>query len=94
MLTDEQKQVVALTKQVEALKNQLKELSPVLEESLTKLGIGSSFQDPEDGTVFEITQPTGTFISFKTVDYNRTKREGEVRGSLAKTRAKELGYDV
>lgn len=93
-LTDEQKRVVDLSKQVELIKTQLKEASAQLEESLLAVGVGKSFQDPEDGTVFEIVVPKGTFISFKTVDYERTRREGERNGSLSLTRAKELGFKV
>lgn len=93
-LSEEQKQVVKLSKQVESIKNELKELNSKLEESLAAVGVGKSFQDPEDGTVFEIVIPKGTFISFKTIDYERTRREGERNGSLSLTRAKELGFKV
>lgn len=94
MLTDEQKTFIELSKRVEGLKNELKEIAPQLEELLAKIGVGSSFQDPQDNTVFEIVVPRGTFVGFKTIDYERTKREGEVKGSLSVKRAKELGFEL
>ena len=94
MLTDEQKSFIELSKKAESLKNELKELGPKLEELLNQIGVGSSFQDPTDNTVFEIVVPRGTFVSFKTVDYDRTKREGESKGSLSVKRAKELGFNL
>lgn len=92
MLTDEQKKFIELSKKVENLKNELKDLNSAMEDLLTTIGVGKAFQDPEDGTVFEIVTPKGTFVSFKTVDYERTKRAGEARGSLSMARAKELGF--
>lgn len=94
MLTDEQKNVIELSKQVESLKTQLKESNSKLEEALGMVGVGQAFQDPEDGTVFEVVVPNGTFVSFKTIDYQRTRREGEKSGSLSLTRAKELGFKI
>lgn len=92
MLTDEQKKLIEVSKKVEGLKNELKELGTEVEGLLTTIGVGKAFQDPEDGTVFEIVAPKGTFVSFKTVDYERTKRAGEARGTLSMARAKELGF--
>jgi hypothetical protein len=92
MLTDEQKRFIELSKKVEGLKNELKELGTEMEGLLTTIGVGKAFQDTEDGTVFEIVAPKGTFVSFKTVDYERTKRTGETRGTLSMARAKELGF--
>jgi len=94
MLTDEQKRFIEVSKKIENIKNELKELGTEVEELLKKIGVGKSFQDPEDGTVFEIIIPEGTFVSFKTVDYERTKRAGEARGTLSMARAKELGFSL
>ena len=94
MLTDEQKKFVELSKKMENLKNELKEVGTEIEGLLTEIGVGKSFQDPEDGVVFEITVPTGTFVNFRKIDYERTKRTGEARGSLSMARAKELGFQV
>jgi hypothetical protein len=93
MLTNEQKNFIEVSKKVESLKNELKELNSVMEDCLEMIGVGKAFQDPEDGTVFEIVIPKGTFVNFKTIDYERTKRAGEARGTLSMTRAKELGFN-
>jgi hypothetical protein len=94
MANEVQKKFIELSRKVEALKNELKEANSQIEGILVEIGVGSSFQDPTDGTVFEVVIPKGTFVSFKTIDYERTKREGETKGSLSLTRAKELGFKV
>jgi hypothetical protein len=94
MLTDQQQRIVELTKEREALKERLKESKEELNALLTEAGVGTHFQDPSDGTVFEVIVPTGTFISFDTIGYNRTKREGERAGTLSMKKAKELGYEI
>lgn len=94
MLTDEQKEAIEISKQIEQKVEELKQLNSKLDEILTNIGIGSSFQDPTDNTVFEIVIPKGQFTSFRHVGYERTKREGERAGSLSVKRAKELGFDL
>jgi hypothetical protein len=93
-LTDAQMQFIELSKRSESLKKELKEVSEKMEGLMLSMGAGTHFQDRDDRTVFEIVVPEGTFVSFKKIDYNRTKREGESRGSLAATRAKDLGYSL
>jgi len=93
-MTDLEQKFIQLSKTYEELKNSLKETGVELEELMTELGVGTHLQDPNDGTVFEIVKPSGTFISYKSVSYDRTKREGESRGSLSKKRAEELGYQI
>jgi hypothetical protein len=93
-LTEKQQKFIELSRQSEDLKKQLKEVQSTLEVMLLEMGAGTHFQDRSDGTVFEVIVPDGTFVSFKKIDYVRTKREGEARGSLAATRAKELGYKL
>lgn len=94
MLTDEQKKFIEMSKKIENLKNELKELNTEMDMVLSTIGVGKAFQDPEDGTVFEIIAPKGTFVNFKAIDYERTKRQGETRGSLSVTRAKDLGFII
>lgn len=52
-----------------------------------------NWQDDE-GTVYQIVKPTGTYIEFKERDYVRTRKLNEKKGSLSLTTAKELGYEV
>lgn len=94
MLTDQQKRVIELSKECELLKEKLKKNKEELNTLLSEVGVGAHFQDPEDRTVFEITIPTGTFVSFSPIGYSRTKREGERAGTLTAKRAKELGYEL
>lgn len=88
-----QNSVVELSLQKEALKKQMEEVSAKLEESLSLLGIGHVFQ-AEDGTVFRVAKPTGTYISFKSIDYDRTRREGEKSGSMSLKDAQAAGFEV
>ena len=94
MLTDQQQKFIEVSKQLELLKEQRKEIGSQLEELANQIGIGSSFQDPEDKTVFEIVVPDGRYVYFDKIDYVRTRREGERSGSLSLKRAKELGYEL
>lgn len=94
MLTDQQQKFIEVSKQLELLKEQRKEIGSQLEELANQIGIGSSFQDPEDKTVFEIVVPDGKYMYFDKIDYVRTRREGERSGSLSLKRAKELGYEL
>lgn len=94
MLTDQQKQFIELSKKLELLKEQRKEIGSQLEELANEIGVGSSFQDPTDKTVFEIVIPDGKYMYFDKIDYNRTRREGERSGSLSLKRAKELGFEL
>jgi hypothetical protein len=88
-----QESLVRLVEYKEALKAQMKDTDVQLESVLKTLGLDYSFQAP-DGIVYKITKPTGTYISFKEIDYARTKKVGEAKGSLSKAEAKELGYTV
>ena len=79
-------------KEYEETKKKFKELSNVLTKELEDLGIGKHFRDPVTGIVYEIVEPKGTFVSYNKISYNRTKADDEVKGSLSKKRAGELGY--
>jgi len=85
--------VVNLSLQKEKLRKEMEELNKNLEDSLRNLGMGHIFQ-AEDGTVFRVSKPAGTFISFRDIDYDRTRREGEKSGSMSLTDARAAGYEV
>ena len=53
MLTDQQKRFIELSKEREAMKDRLKESKEEMNQLLTEIGIGSTFQDPKDNTVFD-----------------------------------------
>lgn len=93
-MTDAQAKFLELSKRYERLLEEMKAIKPTMQELMMEMGEGSSFQDPSDGTVFLVVKPTGTFISFDPIAYERTKRIGETKGSLSVKRAEELGYNV
>jgi hypothetical protein len=85
---------INLSKKYEALKDEIKAVKVELVETMAALGVGDHFQDPSDGTVFQIVKPSGTFISYEPIGYERTKRAGEVKGTMSIKAANELGYTV
>lgn len=85
--------LVELSEKKESLKEQTKKISEELDNLMILLGTNHSFQ-AENGLVYKIIEPMGTFTYFKKIDYVRTKKEGELKGSLAKTEAKALGFNV
>lgn len=88
-----QKQLKELSYVKDSLKKKYEEVNELEEELCNKLGIGTAFQDDE-GTVYKIVVPEGTFVSFKKVSFNRTRRGDEKAGSLSLTAAKEMGFTV
>lgn len=93
-MTEAQSKFIELSKQYEAAKEDLKAKKLELTALMAEIGEGSHFQDPADGTVFQVVRPLGTFISFDELAYERTKRAGEAKGSLSMKKAEELGYLV
>lgn len=85
--------LITLSLQKEKLKKEMEETNAKLDEVLKGLGLGHMFQ-AQDGTVFRVSKPTGTYISFREIDYDRTRREGEKSGSLSLTDARNAGFEV
>lgn len=84
-----QKKLVELSFKKDELKKQYEELNTELEQVLTYLGVDTFFQD-KDGTVYKVVVPKGSFVSFKHIDFVRTRRGMEKIGSLSQKEAKEL----
>lgn len=82
---------VELASKKETLVKELKALNEELEKIMLSLGEGTMFQSKE-GLVYKIEVPTGTFVSYKKIDYVRTKREDESKGSLSAKEAEEAGF--
>jgi len=93
-MTDAQMKFLEVSKRYEALKNEMKELKPTIKNLLTEIGVGNHFQDPSTKAVYNVVEPNGTFISFDRISYDRTKLEGEAKGSLSMKKAEELGYKL
>ena len=84
---------INLSREKEALVSKLKELNLKLNESMLALGLDTMLQD-EEGTVYKISQPKGTYIEFKTIDYVRTRRGEEKSGDLSLKDAEAAGFEV
>jgi len=93
-LTPAMQKLVDLDKKKAEIKQYFEELQAALEAVSAEVNVGGMFQDPSDGTVFKITEPDGKFVKFEKLGYDRTKREGEARGTLSVKEAKEAGFDV
>lgn len=91
-MTDTQQKFLEISKRIEVLKEEMKALSPTLEELMLELGEDAIFQDSDTGLVYKIEVPTGTYIEFKKISYVRTKKAGEFKGSLSKAEAEAAGF--
>jgi hypothetical protein len=85
---------IALAKELEALKDKESELSHTLELLMKEIGIGQMFQDPDTGLVYRVQVPKGKYVYYQQLEYVRTAKPGESRGTLAKTEAKNAGFSV
>lgn len=84
-----------LAKKSEKLLEELKKAQTELEAEMIAVGLDKYVQDPETLAVYKIIVPSGTFVSFKQIDYKRTNIEGEKGGGpsvLAKKEAEEAGF--
>lgn len=85
---------LSLVKDYESAKEKVKAIGVELNAEMERLKVGTHFQDPETKLVYEIVIPTGTYVEYRTIGYNRTKNKDEKQGSLSMVRAKELGYTL
>ena len=88
-----QQKFLELANKKEELITQLKEINPLLEELMLEIGIGRYFQSNED-LVYKIQEPKGSYVSFTKIEYIRTKRGDEKKGSLSKKEAEEHGFKL
>lgn len=88
-----QEKMVELANKKEALKVQMSEVNVELQQTLLALGEGAYFQSKE-GLVYKVVKPTGKYMYFDVIDYVRTKKQEESKGSLSKSEAKSLGFEV
>lgn len=91
-LNSHQQKFLELADRVEKGQKLLKELNKELAEEMRMMAIGELFQDPKNGVVYQIIAPSGRYIEYKTIDYIRTRKEGESTGSLSIVKAKEVGF--
>ena len=81
-----------LCKEYELLKSRIEEVRTELDSVLDNLGEDTYHQDPETMSVYKVVKPKGTFTYYRDLDYHRTAFEGEVKGSLSKKEAEQLGF--
>jgi hypothetical protein len=93
MLSDLQKKFVELDLKKQEYKVFLEEYTQVVNDLQQEIGIGGHFQD-QSGTVYQLDECKGKYQYFDKYEVKRTRREGETKGSLSLTKAKELGYDI
>lgn len=94
MLTDAQKLFVELEKKKAEVKKYYEELDAATLAVAEEVGIDGFFQDPSDGTVYQIVKPAGVFTAYKDVGFVRTRRGqlGESKGELSLKKAEEAGF--
>lgn len=86
-----------LAKKSEKLLEEYKKTQEELEAEMISIGLGKYIQDPETMGVYKIHVPTGTFMSFKQIDYKRTNIGDEKSGGpsvLSKKEAEEQGFSL
>ena len=95
MLTELQLKFIEVEKKKAEVKKYFEELQGLTEALKEEIGLGGHFQDNE-GTVYQIVVPKGTFVEYKQVGYQRTRRVAidEKKGDLSLSGARELGYVV
>lgn len=94
-LTTGHVQLIVLNTKREELKESLKRLDAQINEILPFIEFNQLFQ-ADDGTVFVIEKPTGTFVEFKEWNIRRTRRQDEPTSStrLAIKTVEEAGLIV
>jgi len=91
-MNDREQKFVELAKKREELVKQMKQLNIELASAMRDLALGEMFQDEADGVVYQIVVPSGTFVEYKSIDYVRTRREGETKGTLSMKEAQAAGF--
>lgn len=82
------RQLIELDLQKPAIMRFFDEMKDAVAEVAKYIPLNGYFKD-EDGTVFKLVKPGGQYVHFKDLDYERTKREGESRGTLSMKEAKD-----
>lgn len=93
-MTELQKRLAELDKQKPEIKRYYEELTEVLTQLHIEQGTGAMFQ-ADDGTVYELIEPRGKYVTYEQFGYNRTKRPDETtKGTLSVKKAEEAGFTV
>src|SRR5262245_49679425 len=87
-MTEAQAKLVELDLRKKEVEDYYQDLEKAVAAVHAEIGLNGYFK-AEDGTVYKIVKPPGRFVLFKDLDFVRTKREGELRGTLSMTEAKD-----
>ena len=95
ILTDVQKRFVELEKKKAEVKKYFEELDTATKDLAAEIGVNGFFQDNE-GTVYKVVVPEGTFVKYNKIGYERTRRLAlnETKGDLSLKQAREAGFVV
>ena len=85
--------LIELDRKKDEVKKFYDDYKSAVEAVVAESGVNHFFQD-EDGIVYKTIVPEGIFVSFAKYSINRTRREGEVKGSLSMKEAKEAGFEI
>jgi hypothetical protein len=83
-----------LIKRYEQLKEEMKTVKEQMDVELQAIGVGQYFQDPETKIAYRVAVPSGKYVFFDTVIFERTRKTGEKSGSMSLKDAKEHGCEV
>lgn len=97
-MTTSQARFIGAVEAYEAEKERAKQAREALDAAIAELmandnlaGLPGPFQDV-NGVVYRLTVPSGTYVEFRRLDYQRTRKPGEKKGSLSLKEARELGF--
>ena len=93
MLSDLHVKLVELDQRKEEVKKFFEEYKSTVDALIQEYGVGHAFQDYA-GIVYQLVELDGKWVNFERYGVERTKRQGEARGSLSVKKAKELGFSV
>lgn len=94
MLKEAQNKLIELSGKYEALKEEMRVIKELMTAQMEIIGENNYFQDPNNKVVYRIIKPRGTFVNFDHLSYVRTRKVGELKGSLSIKEAQERGFVV
>ena len=93
-MTEDQKRAVKLIDDYENLKSQMKSVQDELDKIIAKIPANEMFQDPDTKIVYRVVPQTGTFVQFKPLIYQRSRKMGEAKGTISKVEAEAAGFSL
>jgi len=85
-LTEAMRTLIALDLRKKEIEEYYQALEVAIELVAQEIGVNGYFQAP-DGIVYKIVKPEGRYVMFRELDFVRTKRASEERGTLSQKEA-------